>query len=177
MDGEAYLDDVRRELRRLKSLADGALAQIGPQDLFSGAGAESNPLAVIVKHLAGNMRSRWRDFLTSDGEKPDRDRDGEFELDAADTAEALAERWEEGWRTLFAAVDPLTAADLGAAVMIRGEPHTVLQALQRQLSHYAYHTGQIVYRAREIAGESWRSLSIPKGGSERFNAAPDRYLR
>jgi len=125
---------------------------------------------VIVKHIAGNLRSRWTDFLTSDGEKPDRRRDTEFELvGAADTRESLMARWEEGWKTLFANVEPLTNEDLLREVPIRGEPHTVVRAINRQLTHYAGHVSQIVLLAKHWAGPKWQTLSIPRGQSETFN--------
>ncbi len=176
MDGNAYLDDVRREYRRLKDLADRALAQISEEDLFHVTDPQSNSLAVVIKHIAGNMRSRWRDFLTSDGEKPDRHRDLEFVLGEDDTAAALRASWEEGWKFLLGTLDSLEAEDLTRSVAIRGEPHTVLQAIQRQLSHYAYHVGQIVQLARSRAGENWTTLSIPRGGSDEFNKNPAPYV-
>ncbi|MCH7563109.1 MAG: DUF1572 family protein, partial [Gemmatimonadetes bacterium] len=122
------------------------------------------------------MRSRWRDFLTSDGEKPDRHRDLEFVIDEDDTAAALTASWELGWELVLGTLDSLDAEDLMSSVAIRGEAHTVLQAIQRQLSHYAYHVGQIVHLARSRARENWTSLSIPRGGSEQFNKNPARYV-
>ena len=175
MDGNAYLDDVRREYRRLKDLAERALAQISEEDLFHVTDPISNSLAVVIKHMAGNMRSRWRDFLTSDGEKPDRHRDLEFVLDEDDTAAALRASWEQGWELVLGTLDSLDPDDLMRSVTIRGEAHTVLQAIQRQLSHYAYHVGQIVHLARSRAGENWTSLTIPRGRSEEFNKNPARY--
>src|SRR5262245_23510631 len=147
------------------------MAQVADADLFRAPDPESNSIALVVKHIAGNMRSRWTDFLTTDGEKPDRDRDTEFEVGAADTARSLRERWEQGWKLLFDALAGLTPADLTRTVPIRGEPHTVLQAIQRQLTHYAYHVGQIVYVARHWAGPGWKSLSIPKGKSREFDVS------
>ena len=175
MDGTAYLDDVRHEYRRLKDLADRALAQTSEEDLFHVTDPVSNSLAVVIKHMAGNMRSRWRDFLTSDGEKPDRHRDLEFVLDDDDTAASLMASWEQGWEIALGALDSLAAEDLMSSVTIRGEAHTVLQAIQRQHSHYAYHVGQIVHLARSRAGENWTSLTIPRGKSEEFNKNPARY--
>lgn len=169
----SYLSDTLRELRKYKKLAERALAQIDDARLLVELGPESNSLAIIMKHVAGNMRSRWTDFLTSDGEKPDRNRDTEFELPPAESAETVRARWEEGWRLLFAAVEPLTEGDLERTVTIRGEPHTVQQAIQRQLTHYAYHVGQIVYVARHLAGERWQSLSIPRGKSAEYDVAKD----
>lgn len=146
------------------------------EGFFAVPGAADNSLAVIVKHVGGNALSRWVDFLTSDGEKPGRNRDGEFELGPADTRAALMDQWTRGWAACFAALDPLTDADLGRTVTIRGEPLTVLQAVMRQVAHYAYHAGQIVYVARHQVGSGWKSLSIPKGQSAAFNAAPKKYL-
>jgi uncharacterized protein DUF1572 len=171
--GRAYLEDVILQFRKYKKLADEALAQVTDADLFRSPDPESNSIAVILKHISGNMRSRWTDFLTTDGEKPDRDRDREFELDGGDSNPRVIERWEEGWKLLFAALAPLSPADLTRTVPIRGEPHTVLQALDRQLTHYAYHVGQIVYVARHYAGSRWNSLSIPKGKSREFDVARD----
>ncbi len=168
--GTIYLQETLSRFRGLKNLADRAMAQVSEPDLFATLHDGDNSIAVIMKHLAGNMRSRWTNFLTSDGEKPDRHRDTEFELYEEDDAEALAARWEAGWRLLFDALEPLTEADLLRTVTIRGEPHTVLAALQRQLAHYAYHVGQIVMLARHFAGDRWESLTIPKGQSETFNA-------
>ena len=167
--GEHFLHDAVKEFRKMKAMAERALAQVSEAQLFREIDAESNSLAVIVKHVAGNMRSRWTNFLTSDGEKPDRQRDTEFELDTADTKAALLERWEDGWRRLFAAVEPLQGGDLLRPVIIRGETHTVLQAINRQLTHYAQHVGQIVFLAKHLAGEKWVTLSIPRGKSEEFN--------
>jgi hypothetical protein len=167
----AFVEDAALQLRKYKDLADRALAQVGDADLFRTLDAESNSIALVVKHLSGNMRSRWRDFLTSDGEKPDRDRDSEFELDAGDTKAALLERWEAGWRLLFAALAGLSPGDLLRTVSIRREPHTVLQAVNRQVTHYAYHVGQIVLLARHFAGPRWISLSIPKGRSREFEVS------
>jgi len=128
---------------------------------------------VIVRHVAGNQRSRWRDFLTTDGEKADRNRDGEFEAPPVETRAALLAEWEEGWAILFSAVEPLGADDLERVVTIRGEPHSVLQAIQRQLAHYAQHVGQIVFLAKHWAGAEWKSLSIPRGKSKEFEVARD----
>src|SRR5689334_5574134 len=158
-------------------MADAAVAQVPDAKWFVRIDPEANSLALLMKHMAGNMRSRWTDFLTSDGEKPDRDRDGEFE-EEKDSPASVRARWEEGWARLFAAIEPLTAADLDRTITIRGEPHSVLQALQRQLTHYAYHVGQIVFLAKHLAGPAWKSLSIPRGKSKEFEVAKDgsRYL-
>ncbi|HSB70111.1 MAG TPA: DUF1572 family protein [Candidatus Methylomirabilis sp.] len=174
MQPAAYLDDAIQQFRKLKELAEKAILQVDPGSLFATLDAESNSIAAIMKHLAGNMRSRWTDFLTSDGEKPGRQRDQEFASDAADTKESLLEHWEAGWRCLFGALSPLAASDLSRIVLIRGEPHSVMQAINRQLTHYAYHVGQIVLLAKHFAGAGWQSLSIPRGHSEEFTAAMRR---
>jgi len=158
----SYLEEATREFRRLKSAADRALVQIQPDEIFSSLGPDENSIAIIIKHLAGNFRSRWTDFLTTDGEKPDRNRDAEFEREAADSREALLARWERGWEVLFQALAVLTPADLDRIVTIRGEPHTVLQAVNRALAHTAGHVGQIVLLAKHYAGPNWQSLTIPK---------------
>jgi hypothetical protein len=174
---DAYLPDALREFRKYRKMADAAVAQVPEAKRFARLDPETNSLAVLMKHMAGNMRSRWTDFLTSDGEKPDRNRDGEFE-EETDTPASIRERWEKGWACLFGAIEPLTDADLSRTITIRGEPHTVLQALQRQLTHYAYHVGQIVFLAKHLAGPEWKSLSIPRGKSKEFEVAKDgsRYL-
>jgi hypothetical protein len=166
-----FLEDAILQLRKYKGLADAALAQISDADFFRSVDEESNSIAIVMKHVSGNMRSRWTDFLTTDGEKADRNRDSEFEQGNDDTAASVTARWKEGWGLLFAAVEGLSPSDLGRSVAIRGEPHTVLQAIQRQLTHYAYHVGQIVFLARHFAGTRWRSLSIPKGRSKDFDVA------
>jgi hypothetical protein len=176
MPMDDYLPMVVSEFKRLKSVADGALAQVSVEQLFHVGGAEDNSLAVIMKHLSGNMVSRWRDFLTSDGEKPARRRDDEFIITAADTRDALFARWESGWGEMFAALAPLRAADLARTVTIRGEAMSVLHAIQRQLTHYAYHIGQIVFLAKHLVGPTWKTLSIPRGKSEEFNRAPVPYV-
>jgi hypothetical protein len=160
--GVLYLGEVVRVFRQYKELGEKAMAQLEPAGLFQTLDDESNSIAVIVKHMGGNMRSRWTDFLTTDGEKPDRNRDGEFELSASTTAADVRRWWDEGWRCVFAAVEPLQPEDLLRTVTIRGEPHSVLQAIDRQIAHYAYHVGQIVQLARHLAGERWKTLSIPK---------------
>ena len=170
MQPESYLENAIREFRKMKELADKAVAQITAEDFFALLGEESNSIAIIVKHVAGNLRSRWMDFLTSDGEKPDRHRESEFVIEDGDTKDGLLARWEAGWRYLFDALAPLTSEDLNRTVLIRSEPHTVMQAINRQLTHYAYHIGQIVFLARHYAGDKWQSLSIPRGKSEAFNA-------
>ena len=168
-----FLDDAMLQLRKYKGLADAGLGQVGDDDLFRSVDGESNSIAIVMKHVSGNMRSRWTDFLTTDGEKPDRNRDTEFEMEDSDTRRSITARWEEGWRLLFRAIEGLSPADLSRIVAIRGESHSVLQAIQRQLTHYAYHVGQIVFLARHFAGPRWRSLSIPKGRSKDFDVARD----
>lgn len=165
-----YLDEVRRQFRGNKRLAEGAMAQLKDEDFFVALDKESNSIAVIVKHLAGNMRSRFVDFLTSDGEKPDRHRDQEFEMGPATTRDEVMRWWETGWGHVFAAVESLQPDDVMKTVMIRAEPHTVLQALNRQVAHYAYHTGQIVFLAKHLRSAEWKTLSVPRGKSEEFNA-------
>jgi hypothetical protein len=160
--GAAYLAEALRVLRQYKELGEQAMAQLEPAGLFQTLDDESNSIAVIVKHMAGNMRSRWTDFLTTDGEKPDRDRDSEFVLSASTTPADVRRWWENGWRCVFSAVEPLTPADLRRTVTIRGEPHTVLQAINRQVAHYAYHAGQIVLLAKHLTGTRWQTLSQPK---------------
>jgi hypothetical protein len=168
---EAYLCAVRREFQRYKNLADRALAQVDDAGFTATLDPGSNSLAIIVKHVAGNLRSRWRDFLTSDGEKPDRRRDGEFILEPGDTRDSLMARWEEGWRLLLDTIDALGAGDLTRTVYIRAEPHRVIDAIERQVAHYATHVGQIVFLAKHLSGDRWQSLSIPPGQSDAFNAA------
>jgi hypothetical protein len=170
MQPQTYLEDAILQFRKQKALADKAIAQITTQDFFALLDHESNSIAMVVKHVAGNLRSRWMDFLTSDGEKPDRHRESEFVIEDGETKESLMVRWEAGWRYLFDALAPLTPEDLERTVLIRSEPHTVTQAVNRQLTHYAYHIGQIVLLARHYAGDKWQSLSIPRGKSEEFNA-------
>jgi hypothetical protein len=169
-----YLQDAVLEFRKTKALADKAMAQVSDADFVRSLDAETNSIAVVVKHLAGNMRSRWTDFLTTDGEKPDRNRDSEFVLDATDTRQQLLTRWESGWQIVFGAIEPLGAADLERIVTIRTEPHTVMQAINRQLTHYAYHVGQIVLLSKHFAAASWKPLSVPRGKSEEWNAATRR---
>jgi hypothetical protein len=176
MPKETYIQLVLREFRRAKGLADGAMAQITSEQFFAAPSECDNSIAVIVKHVGGNLLSRWTDFLTSDGEKPGRNRDLEFDITADDTQQSLMGQWESGWAALFSAIEPLSDADLERTVTIRGEPVTVLQAINRQLTHYSYHIGQIVYVAKHYAGSSWRSLSIPKGKSAEFNVKPTKYV-
>ncbi|HEU5169999.1 MAG TPA: DUF1572 family protein [Gemmatimonadales bacterium] len=160
--GAAYLADALRVLRQYKDLGERAMAQVPQEGWFHTLDPESNSIAVLVKHLAGNMRSRWTDFLTSDGEKPDRNRDAEFETESGTTGEDVRRWWEEGWRAVFAAVEPLGPADLLRTVSIRGKPLSVLEAIDRQIAHYAYHVGQIVLLAKHLSGGRWETLSLPK---------------
>ena len=152
-----------------KKLGDRAMSQVSDEGLFASLDKESNSIAIIVKHLSGNMRSRWTDFLTSDGEKPDRDRDSEFEVPPATRDEVLA-MWEAGWKIAFDALAPLTDADLSRTAYIRGEAHSVLQTIHRQVAHYAYHVGQIVFLAKHYAGPDWNALTIPRRKSAEYNA-------
>jgi len=162
MQPESYLKEVIGQLQKLKDLADKAMAQVKDEDFFVTLDEESNSIAIILKHMAGNMQSRWTDFLTSDGEKPTRNRDSEFVIEVGDSKESLLKRWEIGWGCLFEALTPLTPEDLYKTVLIRGAPHSVMQAVNRQLTHYAYHVGQIVFLAKHFAGESWQTLSVPR---------------
>jgi hypothetical protein len=171
-----YLKDAVRVLRGQKKLADGAAAQVSDEDFFRTLDAESNSIAVIMKHMAGNMRSRWTDFLTSDGEKEDRRRDSEFVVEGEERA-AILERWEAGWRTVFDTLESLKPEDINRTVTIRGEPHTVVEAVNRQLSHYGQHTGQIVFLAKHLKSSGWKTLSIPRGESETFNQKRDEGRR
>jgi uncharacterized damage-inducible protein DinB len=164
----SYLEDSLSLFRYYKNLAERAMAQATNEQLVMALDKEMNSIAVTVKHMAGNMRSRWTDFLTSDGEKPDRNRDTEFE-DPPQTREALLAVWEDGWRSVFEALEPLSEADLQRTVMIRGEPHSVMQAINRQIAHYAYHCGQIVLLAKHFKSDEWQSLSVPRGRSVEFN--------
>ena len=166
-----YLDDAIRQLKTLKAQADRALAQTTDEHLFAALDAEANSIALLMKHMAGNMRSRWTDFLTSDGEKPDRDRDAEFELEAADTRELIVALWEDGWARTLGAVSSLTAADLSKTVHVRGEAHSVIEAINRQTTHYAAHVGQIVLLAKHYAGAAWQTLSIARGKSREFDVS------
>ena len=169
----AFLVEALRTFRGYKARTERALAQLRPEDWFRLIDPEANSIAIIIKHMAGNMRSRWTDFLTSDGEKPNRARDTEFEIDDADTVPQLKARWDEGWKLVFDALTPLSEKDLTRVVTIRGQPHTVLQAVMRQLTHYAYHVGQIVFLGRQMVGKQWKSLSIPRGKSKDVDVARD----
>jgi Protein of unknown function (DUF1572) len=169
-----YLDEACRQMRGHKRMAEAAMAQLRDGDLFVTIDPESNSVAVIVKHLAGNMRSRFTEFLTSDGEKPHRFRDREFELGAGTTRADVMKWWEEGWSCVMDAIESLKPEDLMRTVTIRGEPHTVLQAINRQIAHYAQHTGQIVFLAKHLKSGDWKTLSIPRGKSEEYKTAKPR---
>ena len=172
-----YLDEARRQMRGHKRMAEGAMAQLQDQDFFVTLDPESNSVTILVKHLAGNMRSRFTDFLTTDGEKPDRFRDTEFELTPATTRADVMKWWEEGWARVFAAIDALKPEDVMRTVTIRGEPHTVLQAINRQIAHYAAHIGQIVFLAKHLRSNEWKTLTIPRGKSEEFKKIAPKPFR
>jgi len=169
----SYIEDSLTIFRHYKSLAERAMVQVTDDQLTQTLDAESNSIAVIVKHMAGNMRSRWTDFLTTDGEKPDRHRDSEFEAPPSTRAE-LMETWESGWKCVFIALEALTEADLARTLYIRTEPHSVMQAINRQIAHYACHVGQIVFLAKHFRSSEWKSLSIPRGKSADFNSKVSR---
>jgi len=164
----SYLEDSLAVLRYYKKLAERAMDQVADEHLFATLDAEANSIAIIVKHLTGNMRSRWTDFLTTDGEKPNRNRDREF-VDPPATREVLLRDWEDGWACVFATLEPLTEKDLTRTVTIRGEAHSVMQAINRQLAHYPHHVGQIVLLAKHFACDHWHSLSVPRNQSAEFN--------
>lgn len=165
--GSHYLQISIQNFKEMKGLSDKALAQIQPEDYFWKPDVESNSVAILMQHIAGNMISRWSDFLTSDGEKATRNRDREF-LDEKKSIEALQELWEKGWSCLFQTLSSLTEADLLKTITIRTEPHSVLQAINRQISHYGYHTGQLVYLCKYLKASAWKPLSIPRGTSANF---------
>jgi hypothetical protein len=164
----SYLEDSLSLFHYYKKLAEGAMAQINDDQLFTALDPESNSIAIVVKHMVGNMRSRFTDFLSTDGEKPSRNRDAEF-IDPVQTRQALLNEWEAGWTCLFAALESLTEGDLKRTITIRSEPHSVLQAINRQVAHYAYHVGQIVMLAKHLGQERWQSLSVPRNRSAEFN--------
>jgi hypothetical protein len=166
---ENYRQDTLAAFRNYKKLAERAIAQITEDEYFRAIDAESNSIAVVVKHIGGNLRSRWTDFLTSDGEKPDRDRDSEF-MTETDTQESLTEMWETGWTALFASLEALTVEDFGRSVQVRGENFSVVKAVNRALAHAAYHVGQITFLAKHFRSTDWQTLSVPRGQSNDFNA-------
>jgi hypothetical protein len=174
-----YLASVKKQFFYYKTLGEKAMAQLQPEQLFMAPNEESNSIATIVKHLHGNMLSRWTDFLSSDGEKSWRKRDEEFENDLTDKTQVLA-LWQEGWNCLFAALDSLSPEQLTAIIYIRNEGHTVMDAINRQLAHYPYHVGQMVYAAKMLKKGEWQSLSIPRNKSGEYNAgkfAQDKAVR
>jgi hypothetical protein len=164
----SYLEDSLSLLGYYKGLGERAMAQVQDEHLLTVLDAEMNSIAVIVKHLAGNMQSRWNNFLKGDGESAGRDRDQEF-VDPPQTREALMALWEQGWACVFAALEPLSDEDLQRTTTIRGEPHSVMQTINRQLAHYAYHCGQIVLLSKHFQSDKWQSLTIPRGKSGEFN--------
>jgi hypothetical protein len=165
-----YLDEAFRQMRGHKRLAEGAISQLSDEEMFRTIDPESNSVAILIKHMAGNMRSRFADFLTSDGEKPERHRDQEFVIDSNTTRADVMRWWEDGWNTVFHTLQSLEPEDVMKTVTIRGEAHSVLQAINRQIAHYAQHTGQIVFLAKHLRGADWKTLSVPRGKSEEFNA-------
>ena len=165
-----FLEDVRNQSRYYRRLAEQAMEQLEAEQLFSAANADSNSIAVIAGHLAGNMLSRWTDFMTTEGEKSWRDRDGEFEVQFKGR-EDLRERWNRGWDCYLNALDGIQPSDLDKICYIRNQGHTVLEAINRQFAHYAYHVGQIVFAAKQLKAAPWKSLTIPKNQSRAFNAA------
>jgi hypothetical protein len=169
--GALYIDEAFRSLRGHKRLADDAIAQLSNEQFFAVPDSESNSVAIMVKHMAGNMRSRFSDFLTSDGEKSDRNRDQEFLMNADAKREEILAVWEKYWQLVFDTLNGISPEDLERTVTIRGEPHTVLRAINRQVAHYAYHVGQIVFLAKHWKGAQWKTLSVPRGQSEQVNAA------
>ena len=175
--GRSFLQEALLTFRSYKKRAEGAFAQLRPEEWFLQIDPEANSIAVIVKHVAGNMRSRWTDFLTSDGEKPDRNRDSEFVIDSSTTPEQVKEWWERGWRLVFSALEPLTPGDLDRKITIRGQEYTVLEAISRQMTHYAEHIGQIILLAKHFRQAEWRSLSIPKGQSATMGVAAEKARR
>lgn len=164
----SYLKDSLGVFRHYKGLAEQAMAQLTDEQLVAALDAESNSIAVIVKHMTGNMRSRFTDFLTTDGEKPDRRRDEEF-VDPPRTREELMAAWEQGWACVLDALEALGEDDLGKTVRIRGEAHSVMQAINRQVAHYSYHCGQIVMLAKHLNHDGWKPLTVGRGESEEFN--------
>ena len=164
----SYLRDSLSLFRYYKELTERAMEQVSDEQLVAVLDGEMNSIAIVVKHLVGNMRSRWMDFLVSDGEKPDRKRDTEFE-EPPTTRAALIKLWDEGWNYVFTALEPLSDADMDRTVVIRGEPHSVMQAINRQIAHYAYHCGQIVFLAKHLQARQWKALTVPRGKSEEFN--------
>ena len=162
---DRHLADIVRTFRNYRTLGEKAMSQVSDQDLHRLIDADANSIALIVKHVGGNLRSRFRDFLTTDGEKPDRHRDTEFEIDEAPSREQVMRWWDDGWAIAMQSIEALTPDDLARTVTIRGEAFLVVEALNRAATHAAYHVGQIVFLAKHFAGPRWKSLSIPKGQS------------
>ncbi len=165
-----YLEDAVLNFRGYKKLAEGAFGQVTDEEFFRAIDEEANSIAVIIKHMVGNMLSRWTDFLTTDGEKPDRNRDMEFVITPETTRDEMLAQWEKGWACVFNAIESLQPEDLMKTVLIRGEAHTVVKAINRQMTHYGYHIGQIVFLAKHFKSTGWQSLSIPRNRSSEFNA-------
>jgi hypothetical protein len=165
---ENYLADVIQSFRNYKKLADKSIEQVSDDEFFCLIDAEANSIAIIVKHISGNLRSRWSDFLTADGEKPDRNRDDEF-VSEDDTRESLLVSWEKNWQILFDSIEPLTVEDFAKTITIRGQKHTICEAINRQSMHYAYHIGQIALLAKHFRSENWQTLSVAKNKSAAFN--------
>jgi hypothetical protein len=173
-----YLEEIKRQFRGHKRMGEAAMAQLEDDDFFVSIDPESNSVAALVKHIAGNARSRFTDFLSSDGEKPDRFRDQEFEVSAKTTREEVMGWWGQAWLNVFSALDSLKPEDVQRTVTIRQEPHTVMQALNRALAHYAQHIGQIVFLAKHLHSKDWKTLSIPRGKSEDYKtASPKTHTR
>lgn len=168
--GSAFLTDTRQRFANIKTSVERAVAQVSDEQFFEPLEEEGNSIALLMKHMGGNLESRFTDFLTSDGEKPTRDRDAEFVREAGDTREAIAAKWERGWSALWGALDSLSARDLLKTVRIRGEPHTVVQAILRQVAHQSMHSGQVIILAKHFAGAKWETLTIPRGKSEEYTA-------
>jgi hypothetical protein len=171
MNSQDFVDDCVLQLQKLKKQADRAIAQTDDEHLFATLDPEANSIALLMKHMAGNMKSRWADFLTSDGEKPTRHRDEEFEMRAADSRKSLTEAWESAWELTLGTISALEPEDVDKTITIRGERHSVLEAIHRQLTHYAAHVGQIILLAKHYAGSNWQTLSIPRGKSKQYEVA------
>ena len=169
--GAHYLQEALAAMQKYKEMAERAAAQVSDDQFFAALDGEANSIAVLMRHMGGNMRSRWTDFLATDGEKPDRARDSEFEIPSGTSRDAVLRSWEEGWRRAFDTLASLQPEDLLRTIRIRSEPHTVVRAINRQLTHSSYHVGQIVLLAKHFAGAEWQTLSIPRGKSEEFNRA------
>ena len=172
-----YLEEMKRQFRGHKRMGEAAMAQLRDDDFFVTLDPESNSVAILVKHLDGNMRSRFTDFLTSDGEKPDRFRDREFEITGTTTRAEVMRWWDEGWTCVMGAIEALKPEDVTRSVTIRNEPHTVLQAINRQIAHYAQHIGQIVFLSKHLRSTEWKTLSIPRGKSEEFKTVAPKAHR